>query len=150
MRQEVIDEIRELENEEGRLTAETVVERARSENSTLHGYFDWDDKEAADKWRLEQAGQLIRRVRPYITYERVNVRSIGYVRDPEAEGPGYRSTAKLRTERERAAEAMLYEIERAEAACNRAQKVAISLGLECDVSDLMAELQRLKNLMPAA
>jgi hypothetical protein len=36
------------------------VEAARAEDSPLHSRFEWDDTQAADKWRLEQAGQLLR------------------------------------------------------------------------------------------
>lgn len=37
-----------------------VVDFARDENTALHGYFTWDDGEAAEKWRLFQARQVIR------------------------------------------------------------------------------------------
>lgn len=37
-----------------------VVNRARSQKSPLHPYFEWDDGEAADLYRQEQARSLIR------------------------------------------------------------------------------------------
>lgn len=37
-----------------------VVDSARDENSPLHPHFDWDDTVAAEKWRVEQARDLIR------------------------------------------------------------------------------------------
>jgi hypothetical protein len=43
----------------GILKAEEVVNCAESESSPLHKFFDWDDSEAAVKWRLEQARNLI-------------------------------------------------------------------------------------------
>ncbi|MDO1560425.1 hypothetical protein Q0812_13400 [Brevundimonas sp. 2R-24] len=46
----------------GALTQEAVVERARSANSVLHSHFTWEDAEAAEKWRLSQAGDLIRAI----------------------------------------------------------------------------------------
>lgn len=42
------------------VTPEQVVEAARVENSELHKCFDWDDSIAADKWRKQQAGDIIR------------------------------------------------------------------------------------------
>lgn len=36
-------------------TPEQIVERARDESSELHKCFTWDDKEAADKWRKQEA-----------------------------------------------------------------------------------------------
>ena len=47
----------------GRLDAEAVVEAAEAETHPLHSYFEWDDTEAARKWRLWQAGNLIRSVK---------------------------------------------------------------------------------------
>ena len=37
-----------------------VVNAARSPKNPLHNAFDWNDSEAAEKWRLEQARRLIR------------------------------------------------------------------------------------------
>lgn len=44
----------------GRLMPEAVVEFARNPSTALHSQFDWDDSEAASKWRLEQARGIIR------------------------------------------------------------------------------------------
>lgn len=43
----------------GKVRPAHVVEAARSKTSPLHRYFTWDDTEAAKKWRIEQARQLI-------------------------------------------------------------------------------------------
>ena len=48
--------------EGGMLLPANVVDAARSPRSPLHRYFSWDDGVAADKWREEQARQLIRSV----------------------------------------------------------------------------------------
>lgn len=45
-----------------RLTPELVVSAAEPVDSPLHHCFEWDDDEAARKFRLVQAGHLIRRV----------------------------------------------------------------------------------------
>lgn len=54
-----------IRDERGDLTPALVVEAARNAESPLHNReWDWDDDaEAARKWRLEYAGQLIRSVR---------------------------------------------------------------------------------------
>ena len=44
------------------VTPEIVLEDARSTKSPLHDYFEWDNNEAAAKWRLAQAGQLMRSI----------------------------------------------------------------------------------------
>jgi hypothetical protein len=47
----------------GLLPAEAVVDWARSHpQSELHSQFTWDDGEAADKWRLHQARNIILKV----------------------------------------------------------------------------------------
>lgn len=45
----------------GRVTAELVLERASDPSSTFHDHFVWDDTEAAHRYRLQQAGGLIRK-----------------------------------------------------------------------------------------
>ena len=47
---------------EGELTPAMVLKEARKHNSPLHSAFDWDDTSAAAKFRLSQAGTLIRAV----------------------------------------------------------------------------------------
>lgn len=44
----------------GILRPADIVAHARNPESPLHGEFDWDDSEAAEKWRLEQAREIIR------------------------------------------------------------------------------------------
>lgn len=50
-------------DERGDLTPPLVVEAAADPESPLHARFDWDDKVAGPRWRLEQAAALIRSVR---------------------------------------------------------------------------------------
>jgi hypothetical protein len=53
----------------GSIKQEDVVEEARNPKSPIHDFFDWSDKEAAEKWRLEQAGYLIRSIKVVIKYD---------------------------------------------------------------------------------
>lgn len=46
--------------EEDRLNAQELVDESRPEDAPLHCEFEWDDSIAAEKWREEQAGALIR------------------------------------------------------------------------------------------
>lgn len=50
----------------GRLTPKLVLNEARAPESPLHSRFEWDDSEAAEKYRLAQAHELIQSVK--ITY----------------------------------------------------------------------------------
>lgn len=55
----------------GAVTPRNIVEHARDPQCPLHRFFDWDDTSAAEKWRLEQAGNLIRRVQVFVTRDGV-------------------------------------------------------------------------------
>ena len=50
---------KELEKLGENLTAEGVVNLARNEDSILHEMFEWDDSVAAEKYRNQQARQII-------------------------------------------------------------------------------------------
>jgi hypothetical protein len=47
----------------GRLTPAATVEAARPERHLLHRHFEWNDAEAAEAYRLDQARTLIRCIR---------------------------------------------------------------------------------------
>lgn len=51
------------------LTPDLVVADARTPKSPLHSFFEWDNSIAAEKYRMEQAGHLIRSVQ--VTFEEV-------------------------------------------------------------------------------
>jgi hypothetical protein len=51
-----------LNKQNGKLTADIVVEDAKPEESVLHPAFEWDDLKAAHQYRLEQGRHLIRSV----------------------------------------------------------------------------------------
>lgn len=60
----VAKEIRRIYDSTGGIAlASTVLAAAASDESPLHDYFTWDDSEAAEKYRMKQADDLIRRVR---------------------------------------------------------------------------------------
>lgn len=61
---------------EGFLSPERVLQEAVDESSPLHDYFEWDDTEAARKFRLVQAGLLVRRVRVEVLIHRREARVI--------------------------------------------------------------------------
>lgn len=59
MRSAALEEIA-LANE-GRIDAHMVLDAAKDPASVLHSYFDWNDQSAGEKYRLMQAGGMIRR-----------------------------------------------------------------------------------------
>lgn len=57
------DHLTAIHHEHGTLTPALVVDVARDPEHPLHSRFEWDDTLAAEKWRHEQAGQLLRVVK---------------------------------------------------------------------------------------
>lgn len=82
-----------LKSQHGELVpAEAVVDYARDESTALHAYFDWDDTEAARKWRLEQARAVIRMTVEVISNDLPPVRAFVSLTTDRLNGGGYRST----------------------------------------------------------
>lgn len=81
----VAAELARLYQRDGKLTAEGVVDEARSEDSPLHSHFEWDDEKAGHEYRLIQARRLLRvKVSPYVPGEEPSV----LVNVPASKGEG--------------------------------------------------------------
>jgi len=76
---------------QGRLTPEAVLDDASDEASPLHPAFVWDDTEAAHRFRIQQAGQIIRAVVVVVeSAEKVGpVRAFVSVRQQDDDAPSY-------------------------------------------------------------
>jgi hypothetical protein len=91
--------LKALEKANGRLSPEDVVNAARNRRHPLHDDFEWDDAEAANRFRITQAALIIRSVRITVT---TGVHKLGvsvpiYTRDFTVDTPhGYRDIMKLR------------------------------------------------------
>lgn len=60
MSDKVRSELLKIHKRDSGITPQAVVQAARSEKSPLHSHFEWDDTVAGEKFRLDQARQLIR------------------------------------------------------------------------------------------
>lgn len=69
--QEVGERLESIKSKSKTLTPALVLSDARNIRSPLHGYFEWDDTAASEKYRLDQAGHLVRSV--VVTFEEVDV-----------------------------------------------------------------------------
>jgi len=127
-----VQAIKELESKEGKVTPQELVDAARNKNHPLHNDFEWDDKKAAQKHRLDTARAIIASVRVVITTETRKINCPGYARDPEAapNEQGYVSIVRLRDNREMAEEALLAEVGRVQSILERAEEFAHALELE--------------------
>lgn len=139
-REAVEERIRQLYDQHGSVTPDILIEDARDPESPLHDQFEWDVNRAAmETWR-ETARRLIRSVRVVRTFEDVKFTGKGrpipeFIRDPSASqrDQGYSRAADLRSDKDLAMSALMYEIDRADGAINRARDVAEALGLSDDI-----------------
>jgi hypothetical protein len=92
-------ELEKLEQKYGMLTAPDVIREAANENNPLHNWFDWNDNEASEKWRLHQARMLIATVRVKVMFEGSLKSYKKYlnvtVKDNGNSSRGYLSTVKI-------------------------------------------------------
>lgn len=80
---------------DGLLLPEQVVEAARPKTSPLHPRFEWDNSEAANKYRLWQARQLIRVCVEHIPGVSTPTEVFVSLTDDRSADGGYRVTAEV-------------------------------------------------------
>lgn len=98
----IIAELRALAARNGGIVQpDAVVAAAKRATSAMHGWFTWDDGEAAEKWRLHQARNLLRVTVEYLSSDKSEdpVRVFVSLRSDKEEG-GYRRTADVMTDDE--------------------------------------------------
>lgn len=129
---------------DGLLTAEDVVRDTQGDpHSPLRVFpdWDWDDASAAHKHRLDVARKLIRSVKVRETINRVSVEVPVWVRDTEnPRAQGYRRTATLVNERDKARATILAEFKRIEGTMRRTKAIATYLDLEDELEALLASV----------
>lgn len=123
----------------GRLTASAVVEDAKSSDSPLHHYFEWDTNKAAYQHWIEQARTLITSVQVVQKTDSTSVRTVYYVRDPSAglDEQGYVSVETLRSDADMARDAIVSEFSRVADMLRRARELAKVLDAEGEVETLL-------------
>lgn len=91
------DQLEAIRGQFGELTPRLVVDTARNPKHPLHDRFEWDNKAAGEKYRLIQAGELIRKVRlSYKPTEDGEYQSIrAYHSVPTDEGHSYRTAEEI-------------------------------------------------------
>lgn len=128
------------------LLVDAVIADAKNLDSPLHETFEWEDTQAAHKWRQEQARQLIRSVHVSVRVESHTIAVPRYVRSPDVHPAeqGYGETAYIKSDREKAVAALQYELEKAAAAIHRCEAVALALDLSDTVDELLEQIFRLR------
>lgn len=147
--QPVRERLAQLEQTHGRLTPNVVVNDAKQKKSPLHDLFPWDVEEAAQKYWLHRAREIIQSVRLVSSNtETVRVDAPFYVRDPSLPPAeqGYVSVATLQRDPQQARESLRLEFARVEGALARARSIAVALNLESEIEDLIERVVRIRDL----
>ena len=145
---EIAAALRELENKNGQLTPEAVLQAARSSNSPLHNCgFEWNKEAAAHKYNVEVARSLICTVRYRIeTSDHGVIKAPVYVRDPHAEhaSQGYVALREIVQRGPDAHVIVANEVEQALSHLGRALSVGIALGFNDEIGKLIASAEKFK------
>lgn len=91
------DELERIYGRDGFLTPEQVLAEASDATNPLHSHFEWDDSEAAARYRLDQARGLIRSCKITVEVSPEEVRRVrAYHSLPKDDGkPGYFATTDI-------------------------------------------------------
>lgn len=142
--EEVKAALSSLAGPDGRIYPATVVKAASDPNSVLHLFFTWDNNEAGDLWREEEARKLLRIVKIEVMVEDVKVTLSGHVSTP-GDRKSYTQTAVVLADEDLGRAHLLAEIKRVVDAMTRAEKFARVLKADGALADLKARAQAFMN-----
>ena len=83
------EQLQKIHEERGSLTPSLVVDEARDPAHPLHARFEWDDSIAGEKYRQQQASELIRSVKVTSVTGEELTRVRAYHSVPTADGATY-------------------------------------------------------------
>ena len=137
-----------LRDEDGLLHIDTILTAAADPGSVLHGHFEWDDTEAAHRYRLGQARQLIRSQKISVRIGPAVIRSVAYV--PADSSGAYRKLSDIAPSSDQARQVILAELGRVAGALGRARNIASILHLETEIDHLLETLATLREVAATA
>jgi hypothetical protein len=95
----------------GLLLIDDVLDAAMDRKCVLHKHFEWDDTEAANQYRREQARGMIQKCKIIIAQSPdVSIRAFVSLSDDQKNGGGYRMTAAVLSDDDMKAQ-LLYDMQ---------------------------------------
>lgn len=147
-KEEVRKRLDELEEDDGFLDLEVVIDAARNPEDILHEYFTWDDAQAAHERRRDQARHLIASVRYVETTTRVELAAKKYVTGERiTKRAGYYSLDHVKQNEEFVNSVLNDELKRARGAVDRALAVADVLGVKDKLEEALGIITDLQKLV---
>lgn len=121
----------------GMLLVDDVLKEAQNEDSILHKHFVWDDSEAAELYRKQQARALIQRCKiQMVESEPVEIRAFVSLPTDRSNGGGYRLTSEVVGDEYMKSE-LLHDIRLTISRWNKRLHL-----LDQDLSNLLVEVER--------
>jgi len=136
----------------GTLRPRDVIEDARPEDSPMHSYFEWDDGIAGNKYRIQQARELIRSFRAVATPivdEEYAIFTPKYIKDTTlgVNVPGYMPISSVKDRKVEAKETILVELNRIISSINRAQGISRYFKLEGYFEKLLINTREIQKVL---
>ena len=120
----------------GMLMIDDVLEEAKDEDSILHRHFEWDNSEAAELYRRQQARALIQKCRiQLVETEAVQIRAFVSLPTDRNAGGGYRLTSEVVSDASMKEE-LLHDIRLTISRWSRKLHL-----LDQDIADLLVEVE---------
>lgn len=120
----------------GVLEIDEVLKEAEDENSILHKHFEWDDSEAADLYRRQQARTLIQKCKiQLVESEPMVIRAFVSLPTDRTNGGGYRLMSEVVTDSSMKEE-MIRDIQLTIARWNKKLHL-----LDSDIAELLEQLE---------
>jgi hypothetical protein len=144
-RQLTIQALESCRDSDGILSTPNVVEAAKNPNSILHLYFEWDDQQAANQHRLEQAAKLIRSFKVSIVVKSQKMLVPLYINHPSPSHPrSYLPTAEIKQDAVLSNGVILDEMSRIENAIKRAIAISCELNLQSEFEEMLEKIVEIK------
>ena len=105
------EQLQSIYDQHGQLTPHLVVRAAQKPDHPLHSRFDWDNKVAGPKWRLEQARTLIQSVKVIYKEDDPTAKVHGFYSLRRGDGWSYEPLDKI-VENEDSVKIVLTDMER--------------------------------------
>lgn len=97
-REVLVETLKVIEKKKGYIQPKDLVEHARDTASPLHKFFEWDDKEGAEKYRVWQARVLIASVKVEIMGKQSDGYYSAVVQIDSEPNRGYVSAERIATD----------------------------------------------------
>lgn len=140
-----IASVRALEDAEGTVKPQEVLQAAREKSHPLHSLFDWNVKRAAEKFWLHQARLILGAVMLQVVTTEFTFKSPAYV--STGQGQGYRSIVMLKDDPLAAQESLIHCLETAAGHLRRALDLASPLGMSGEIDQLILQVMNVTRTM---